>query len=211
MTEQVGNHGLSCLGDTDYAAFALSMKCNAEAIDETLANQGGALGTYLGRPWQQAVTTLTVNINADSSGGSIGPFGRVGEAITTGGPIFTSNLLPNGALFPAGIYMIGASINWTLVTPTANSYRELSVFGLATIDGEINISTTFVDYVSDIDFQGDGGNSGALNVWGYLDTRGLRLTSINSFFTHSNTGSVLTIAPANWRMWAMYMGSGLTI
>ena len=211
MTEQIGEHGLSCPSDTDYAAFALSMKCNAEAVDAALADQGNAIGTYLGRPWQQAVNTSAQIIFDDASGGTIGPFGRVGSTIGNGGPTFTNNLRPPFVAMPPGIYMIGTSINWTLVTPTANSYRELSVCGVATIDGETNPVTTFVDYVSAIDFQGDGGNNGALNVWGYLDTRNLTVASVNAFFTHSNTASTLNVAAGQWRMWVMYMGSGLNI
>ena len=211
MTEQIGNHGLSCPSPTDYAAFALSMKCNAEAVDASLSDQGNAVGTFLGRPWQQAVNTSAMTIFDDASGGTIGPFNRVGSTIGSGSLTFTDNQIPPFVTLASGIYLMGTSINWTLVTPTANSYRELSVFGVATIDGENNINSTFVDYVSAIDFQGDGGNNGALNVWGYLDTRGLNVTNINAFFTHSNAASTINVAAGQWRMWVMYMGSGLTI
>lgn len=211
MTEQIGNHGLSCPSPTDYAAFALSMKCNAEAVDAALSDQGNAVGTFLGRPWQQQVNTSAMTIFDDASGGAVGPFNRVGSTIGNGLVTVTDNLLPFNVPLAPGIYLMGTSINWTLVTPTANSYRELSVFGVATIDGETNPVTTFVDYVSAIDFQGDGGNNGALNVWGYLDTRNLTVASVYAFFTHSNAASTINVAAGQWRMWVMYMGSGLTI
>lgn len=189
------------------------MKCNAEAIDSTLSEQSGEIATYLARPWQQQVSVTAVTVFDDSSGGTIGPFNRVGSTIGNGAPVVTHNLMPpfQAPTWPAGIYLIGASINWTLVTPTANSYRELSVFGVATIDGETNINTTFINYASAIDFQGDGGNNGALNVWGYLDTRGRTMSSITSFFSHSNTASTLNVPAGQWRCWATYMGSGLNV
>jgi hypothetical protein len=211
MTEQIGNHGLSCPSPTDYAAFALSMKCNAEAIDAALSDQGNAVGTFLGRPWQQAVNTSAMTIFDDASGGTFGPFNRVGSTIGNGSVTVTNNLIPFNVPLAPGIYLMGTSINWTLVTPTANSYRELSVFGVATINGETNIVSTFVDYVSAIDFQGDGGNNGALNVWGYLDTRSLTVPLVSAFFSHSNAASTLNVAAGQWRMWVMYMGSGLSI
>ena len=53
MTDQIGTHGLSCIGDDDYAAYALSMQCNAEATDAALADSNAALEEYLARPWDR--------------------------------------------------------------------------------------------------------------------------------------------------------------
>lgn len=210
MTRQIGTHGLFCIDDNDYAAYALAMQCNAEATDATLTEQNSSLEEYLGRPWISVVNTTAQAISDDAAGGQVGPDGFVGTGISSPGT--TTNGLPtDGTFWPRGLYMIGASINWALVTPTANSYRQLMVFGLARINGVTNISTTFVDLYTMRDYQGDGGNNGALNVVGLLDARNLDIQQVQTFFSHANTGSTITVAAGGWRVWANYLGSGLSI
>ena len=67
MTDQIGTHGLSCIGDDDYAAYALSMQCNAEATDAALADSNAALEEYLARPWVRVVNTNTVTLEDDTA------------------------------------------------------------------------------------------------------------------------------------------------
>lgn len=213
MTQQIGTHGLSCPTDTDYAAIALSMQCNALATDEALTSQGSSLEDYLGRPWWQAVNTIAITIDDAAGGGSVGPFGVVGGVIGSGAPLVTAFNMPAdfSGPFPQGVFLIGSTIAWSLVTPTANSYRQLSVFGVRRIAGDVNIVTTFTDLYAMRDMQGDAGNTGALNVFGFLDNTAGDVVQVNAFFSHANTASDLTVAANGWRLWAMYLGSGLNI
>lgn len=211
MTDQVGNHGLFCLDDDDFAAYALAMQCNALAVDAALSAQSTALGQYLGRPWWQRVSTASIVVDDSGGSGVVGPNGVTGAVISLGVPVVTANIIDDALHYPPGIFFIGATIQWTLVTPTANSYRELQVFGVQRTAAGTSIETNFVDLVSMRDYQGDGGNSGALNVWGFLDTRNGDISRVEAFFSHGNTGGDLTILAGGWRIWSMYLGSGLTI
>lgn len=218
MTEQIGNHGLFCLDDDDYAAIALAMQCNAQAADAALSAQGSAMSSYLGRPYGQTINTVPITVFDDNSGGAVGPFGIVGSSSGEGSPTAITNGWTSPSVFsianpPAGFWLMGSSVNWTLVTPTAGTYRQLSVFGTARINGEANIATTFTDWYNIRDYQGDGGNSGSLNVWGFLENTNPNepISSISAFFSHGNTGGTLTIPVGGWRVWAMYLGSGLVI
>jgi hypothetical protein len=219
VTDQIGTHGLSCISDDDYAAYALSMQCNAEAIDEALSNTNESFGEYLGRPWVQVVNSFSIAVSDDAAGGSIGPLGFVGESMGpesgAGIPITTSfNMAtPIGATNPLqpGVWLIGASIDWTLAAATANSYRQLMVYGVRNIGGVVQADLTYTDLYRMRDYQGDGGNNGALNVVGFLDTTAGDVATVNAFFSHANVAGVLTVAPGDWRMWAMYLGTGLTI
>lgn len=214
MTEQIGTHGLFCIDDDDYAAYALAMQCNANATDATLTTVNDAIEGYLGRPWLSGVNNFATVINDDAAGGEIGPTGAVGERIGSGSVALSGNVLPvtsSGEAWPGGIYQIGASINWTLGAATANSYRQLMVYAVARINGVINSATTYVDLYTMRDYQGDGGNNGALTVVGFLDARNVEIVQLQSFFSHGNTAGALTAAAGNWRMWATYLGSGLSI
>jgi hypothetical protein len=46
----VGNHGLTCLDNSDYGAWALYMQCTAEQIDSTLTAQRDQLNLFTNRP-----------------------------------------------------------------------------------------------------------------------------------------------------------------
>lgn len=223
MTKQIGEHGLFCPDGEDYAAFALTMQCNAEATDAALTDINTSLGGYLARPWAMATLNGAVVIDDAAGSGTIGPLGLVGAWIRFGAasagpvPTYQNNNLPAysnsapTALMPRGVYLIGAQANWTVGALTANSVRQLLVYGVTTQGGVPSPSTDYVDLYRIQDYQGDGGANGALNVVGFLDNTAGNVAYIESFFSHANTASDITIANAQWRVWAEYLGSGLTI
>jgi hypothetical protein len=217
---QVGDHGLSCIADSDYAAYALSMQCNALAADEALAADRDALTTAQSRPWINITNTNPIVVN--SGGGSIGPRGVVGEGIrntsasgltiqVSGMPGFFVNNNPD-TFMPPGIFAIGATVKWTLAVATASSLRQMMVYGIRQIDGSVAENTNYTDLYQSEDIQGDGGLTGSLMATGLLDTRAGDVAAIGSFFTHTNNpANDLTIAAGSWRLWAVYLGTGLTI
>jgi hypothetical protein len=93
---------------------------------------------------------------------------------------------------------------------TANSIRQLLVYGISSTGGALDSSTDSVDLYRLQDYQGDGGANGALTVVGFLDNTAGNIATFESFFSHANTASDITVANANWRVWATYLGSGLT-
>lgn len=219
MTEQVGDHGLFCLDDDDYAAVALAMQCNAQALDVALTDINSTTTDFLGRPWA-TVTNSGAAVIASGSG-TLGPLNLVGEFLRPGSgaggvPISQAYNMPNNyvagnlsTFMPRGVYLIGASINWTLAAATANSIRQLLVYGVTSDGGPLNSTVNFTDLYRLQDYQGDGGNNGALTVVGFLDNRAGNVATFESFFSHANAGD-LTVAANNWRVWATRLGSGLS-
>lgn len=222
MSTPIGTHGLSCIGDDDYAAYALSMKCNADATDAALAAQAEALTGYIARPWLSTVNTTTVTVTNAAAGGTSGPQGAVGANMRPGSgsgtPLTTANGLPlahstfdPSTLWPPGIYLIGATISATFAAVTADSLRQLMVYGLDEVGGVVSTLTTYVDLYSDIDY---GVNSAPLNsaltVTGMLESDG-NLATIETFFTHANVAADASIAAGRWRLWATYLGTGLAL
>jgi hypothetical protein len=108
--------------------------------------------------------------------------------------------------------MIGATVKWSMAVSTANTIRQLMVYGIRQIDGSVSEITNYIDLYHNEDYQGDGGLTGSLMTGGLLDTRAGNVAAIGSFFTHNNNvANDLTIASGAWRLWAVYLGSGLTI
>jgi hypothetical protein len=218
---QIGSHGLSCIGDDDYAAYALSMQCNAQAIDSALDGVSDSMAAAAARPWLLTTNATSIVVDDQSGGGTVGPNGVVGEVLypqvgssvtTTASGLPTQFLLGDASTFwPKGIFLIGATVKWSLAAATADSIRQLSVYGMRQINGSTVFSTNYTDLYHDEDYQNDGGNTGALSVTGLLDTRAGDVTYVQSFFTHTNVAGDLTIAVGSWRVWATYLGSGLTI
>jgi len=218
---QVGSHGLSCISDDDYAAYALSMQCNAQATDSALDAVNDAMATAAARPWILVTNANSIVVDDQSGGGTVGPNGVVGEVlypqagtsvVTTTNGLPTQFLLGDSSTYwPEGIYLIGSSVKWSLTAATVDSIRQLSVYGMRQINGVISYQSNYQDLYHDEDYQNDGGNTGALSVTGLLDTRAGDTTYVQAFFTHANVAGDLTIAPGAWRVWATYLGSGLTI
>lgn len=217
MSTPVGSHGLNCISDDDYAAYALSMQCNAQALDVALTDVNDQIGDYAARGWITVVNNNPATIDSSDSSGTTGPDGVLGEAMDTtgsgaGSPFVTRSGLPGpNVLMPRGIYLIGSSINWTLGALTANSYRQLSVFGVRYLNGVASYQTTFTNPSPIRDYQGDGGANGALTTVGLVDNRAGDVINFVTFFDHGNTASDLVAAAGNWRLWVTYLGSGLVI
>lgn len=219
MSTPIGSHGLACIDDDDYAAYALSMQCNANAIDAALAGINEQIGDYLDRGWILVANRNAVTIDDSSGGGTIGPEGVIGEAMDTNGsgvgsPLVTRHNLPGPSsggsnLMPRGIYLVGASVNYTFGATTANSNRQLSVFGVRFLNGSQSAITNSTNLYAMRDYQGDGGASGALSVVGLVDGRAGNIANFQTFISHANVASDMSIAVNNWRLWVTYLGSGL--
>lgn len=218
MTDNVGDHGLKCLNDEDYAAYALAMQCNAEATEDALSSISDSLVTAAARPWIHVTNAAVRTVSTGS--GTIGPGGVVGQQLapsaTTTLVTVTANGMPTSfspgdptSLVPPGIYLIGATVTWTLAAATANSLRRLLVYGVPRVNGIVDSSSVVVDLFGNQDYQGDGGNNGALMVAGLLDARAGNIARVESFFYHANVAGDLSIAAGAWRLWAVQVGSGL--
>lgn len=219
MTEQIGTHGLSCVSDTDYAAFALAMQCNALAVEDALVTVSNPIETAVTRPWVYVTNTDPIVVDDSSGSGFAGPLGLTGELFPSPGAINYSVQasgipVPYGMLegnfLPRGIYLIGTTVSWTLGATTANSLRQLMVYGIPEENGIVN-QQDFTDLFRNHDYQGDGGASGALMTAGILDARNGDIAVVEAFFMHTNTASDLTIATGAWKLWAVHLGEGVNL
>ena len=211
MTQRVGTHGLFCVDDDDYAAYALAMQCNAQATDAVLTEQAAQLTNFQQRPYMSGSNTTARAIFDDNSSGSIGPEDLVGDIMGAFGPGFTFNdINPVTGGWPLGFYMIGTSINWTVATPNNNTRRMLMVYGVDTVNGFTSSASTYTDLYVATDYEGTTGNVGALTIAGMLHNDG-NLNGVQAMFTHQNTGSAINVAIGQWKLWALYLGTGAVI
>lgn len=212
MSTPIGTHGLSCIDDHDYAAYALSMQCNAQAADAAMQDAIGQLEEYIGRAWITCANTGVVTVDDASSSGTVGPGGVLGEELFALNSNSQNNGIdPTASTWPPGIYLVGSSVSWTFGALTANSYRQLSVYGLRRVNGTTNLSTGTFDTSIMRDYQGEAGATGALSVVTFVDNRAGDLARAGAFVSHANAASDMTIAVGGWRLWATRLGSGLVV
>lgn len=212
MTIPVGTHGLTCLSDEDYGAFALWMQCVAGDIDSSLVSINASLNGFMDRPYWQATNIPALNV--DIASGNIGPNGVVGTSL--GGGVVVANDIPNSFSssyrLPRGVYFIEATINYTVATPNNNTARTLEVYGMDVINGVESSQTTFRNlYQARVLEAGGAGNSGAISVQGLMFADGIQTRRVESFFYHSNSSSQIAVASGAWRFSLTYFGSGLVI
>jgi hypothetical protein len=208
----VGTHGLKCLTDDDYGAFALLMQSNAAATNSALSGQSTALGTYSNRPWLWSANSSAINI-ATGAGTSLPPNGDAGAEQTPFGSTFINNGMPNPGVFnffPSGVYLVGSSINWTVATPNNGTLRTLEVYGVRDINGFTSSTVTYTALAQQTTREGSAGGTGSLCVSSIVVANGpTDLRILAAGFFHSNTSSVLVIPVGGWQLWYMYLGSGV--
>lgn len=213
----VGTHGLTCLDENDPAAVALSMQCNAQAIDAALASIDADLDTYLGRWWWSATNLNALNVS--NASGSVLPEGLVGaDFLQDAQPLVVqANGFPAIASFPstfhppAGIYLCGSTIKWTVATPNNGSSRTLLVTGVTPVNGFTSVSPPGPGgpvYMTTEYERSAAGNDGSETVIGMFEV-GPTFRYFSAGFSHNNTSSVLVIPAGAWRMWFIRIGSGL--
>lgn len=172
----IGNHGLSCLDDNNYAAIALSMQSNARAIDASLFQISTSLTAYGNRYVSKTVRTTTSTSGANSGTGL--PDGTAADDFIFG-----------GGLLPQGWYAAALTFTYQETgAVTAGSYRR----GIILINGiETKIPPTFYQSITVATNTG-AADSMTVNAWFYSD--GILRTTVTGAFGHGNTGSTMTVA-----------------
>jgi hypothetical protein len=212
VSTPIGTHGLSCINDDDYAAYAMSMQCNAQAADTAMQTDVEQLEEYISRAWITCANTAIVTVDDSASSGTIGPGGLLGEELFATNPNSQRNGIdPTASTWPPGIYMVGSTISWTFGALTANSNRQLQVYGLRRVSGSTSLITGTYDTSLIRDYQGEAGATGALSVVSFVDNRAGDLARAGAFISHANAASDMTVAVGAWKLWAMRLGSGLVV
>jgi len=213
----VGTHGQTCLSADDPAAVALSLQCNAEAIDAALSGINTALNDYLGRWWWSATNVGAVTVT--NAAGTVLPDGYTGaDLLTDGGSLavqangFAATAsFPVSFVWPPGIYLAGSTVKYTVATPNNNTQRTLLLYAVDRIDGIANIATTADEVYKATEYEHSAaGGDGSIEVTGLVKVEA-NMVRIGAGFAHANTSSTIVIPIGAWRLWYIYLGSGLVI
>lgn len=198
--EPIGTHGLSCLGEEDYAATALYMQDQGLIIDAALDAISDSFDTFYRRPgvvWTSTGTVLNTPVN--SSGG-------IGALAT----VYSNFTVPATGIFVtprAGWYQYGANVNMVASgAVTAGSYRRLNVSAVLNSSGpQVILSTT-----SDLSYDTNTAGEWVVCSAGTFYSATGRTILIRTETMHGNAASgVNNVAGA--RVWAYFIGSGVEI
>lgn len=210
--EPVGTHGLACLDDADYNAYALYMQCQAEAIDSTLAEQLASLEAFLDRP------TMVLRPSADrtfASGTTVtNLFNQVVHnntsfmsLTTVGSETFLNVGSPvGGAVVPyeQGLYLVGCSALWDATgAVTAFSERRLVINAQDDTLPEPNQIAWSNDISPDANTAIVQISTAASFTMVLRGTHGVK---IGHAVSHTNAASTVTILSAETRLWITYLG-----
>ncbi len=214
MTKPVGTHGLTCIDEADYGAIALWVQCTAESIDDQLTIDQGDLNAFRNRQWFSMANTSSISVN--NASGFVLPEGKVGEVTPStyisGSWSYSFNNIPDftdpSSVLPAGVFMMGSSIRWTVATPNNNTIRNLEVFTTTRTGPIPSIETNFDILFQQTDWEASTGG-GSLNTVGFFRSDGVTTYRAYAAFYHENTSSDLVVPVGGWRFWWVYMGSGL--
>lgn len=120
MTDLIGTHQVPCISDTDYAAYALYMRCVAEQVEAALIVNRGAASDALHRPmavWTTSDAQQQGTTGASDSGTFLYGYNWA--------PTYNLNVL--ATLNRQGWWLIGAIVHCTSSAPVVGNNRLLSV------------------------------------------------------------------------------------
>lgn len=187
----VGDHGLTCLDDGSYAAVALSMQSNANAIDDALADIQADLVGY-GDKYVRKLTSSSTSTSGANSGISL-PDGTAADLI----------IQQNLGILPQGWYEAAGSMSFQATgAVTALTYRR----GIITVNGGSQAVPPTMFQVVNSETNTAAADSMTVNAWFNAD--GETAIFLALWFGHGNTGSTMTVA-AGAVLTVRYMASGL--
>lgn len=207
MVTPIGNHGLTCLTDNDYAAVALHMQDQARTLDAALAGISNELTAYNNR--MSFVVTSTVTSSFPALGGQIMPDGREANNVSFAGGTFLgggASLIAGGNILfippESGWYDIGGYVNVVAAGAiTANSERVLYLLTVQTQANVLQPTQNVYKY-----------RTTETNTGGeFLETSALiyaeagRSLSLQLLVSHQNLASNLNLN-AGAKIWATFMG-----
>lgn len=209
--EPIGTHGLSCLGEQDYADYARYMQCQAQAIDATLFAQQTALESLLNRPSimvrPSANRTIASGVVINDLYNEIEYINNTFMTVTAlGTETFINIGSPVGtAVVPylTGMYMVGGAMAMDATgAVTASSQRNLFVEAVDDTQGVLTIGQ-FRDVNPDMNTAITNIHCNGAFTMVLRGTNGVRIRTAAS---HTNAASTVTIAQSATRLWVTYLG-----
>jgi hypothetical protein len=209
MTELIGTHEIPCLSDTDYAAYALYMRCVAEQVEAQLVANQEAASTVLHRP----VRVWFYNDSfADGGGGASDSVSGLQYSLNYPATFGDTSL---STLNMRGWWRIGMLLRATSSAPILNNARiaNLAIFppntpsSLRTLDGG-----PWVLNLQDITWESNTGNGETLYSSGEIFNPGDPTAGPNDFgmrmrqsmSVENNAGAETVTVSGIY--WAIYLG-----
>lgn len=197
----VGDHGLACLSDEDYAAIALYMQNQAQAIDTALDGISDSFDSVSLRPGVLMSSTANVAVASGVSGG-VGSSAVLYSNFTLASATSVSFTTPR-----SGWWQYGANVNMVATgAVTANSLRRLTVSAvLSTTGPPVTLSST-----SDQSFETNTAGEWLVCSGGTFYAAAGRTVSLGVVTLHANAASTVNNM-AGARTWCFFTGSGVEI
>ena len=186
----VGDHGLSCLDDSSYAAVALSMQANANAINAALSDIQASFDSYTDRYVFSTTTSSTSSSGANS--GIVLPDGTAADSIVSS----------NQGILPSGWYAASFSLTYQASgAVTAGTYRR----------GAIQISGvpggSYPTFFQSVTVETGTGTPDSMTVNAWFYAAGTTSVNVRGWFGHGNTGSNMVVAAgATLSVWKLASG-----
>lgn len=193
----VGDHGLSCLDGASYAALALSMQANAQAINAALVASRASYTAY-GNRYVRKFTSTSASAGIGANSGVVLPDGTAAQTTMT-------QFL---GVLPAGWYAASACITYQEDgAVTALSYRRsiiwTNLFGLAT-------TTLFPpQFFQALTAASNTASADSMNVNAWFYSDGILSTVVGVMFGHGNTASTMTVPLGGTVMTVRFLSTGL--
>ena len=202
----VGNHGLGCLDDEDYAAIALYMQGQGLIIDTALSQISNSLDTFYLRP---SVVAQTTGVAGPASSGGEQLFGLSGNwALTYSN--FTPVTISSGVRITiprTGWYTYGCYGNLqTTGAVTALSRRTLYARATRQTVGVSAQLSQAVFRTVDTNTGGEFLVASSASFYATEET----VVDIEGYWSHTNAASLVQVN-SGARLWCHFDGSGIEI
>lgn len=204
----LGNHGLTCLADEDYAAIALYLQRTALAIEAALVAQEADLTAYTDRASVLFTTTVTTTVVTGS--GVLMPDGRTatltsftGAAVTGGGvDVASTGSTVTLTAARSGWYDFGGYCNVIAAgAVTLNSERLIYIQARQVPDPPATVATiTYQERSVDTNTGGEN-----LVVAGLIYLLADRPVTLSQLVSHNNAASNV-VTQIGAKMWLSFMG-----
>lgn len=193
----VGDHGLSCLDGSSYAAVALNMQANAEATNDALVASRGSYTAY-GNHFVRRFVMTSASTGNGANSGTVLPDGTAATLLTT----------PTLGVLPAGWYAASANITYQEDgAVTALSYRRsiiwtnpFSLVAFSVFPPQLFQATTAASNTASAD---------SMNVNGWFQANGTDSISCAVLFGHGNVASTMSIPANGCVLTVRFLGTGL--
>lgn len=207
---QLTEHGLVCLDESEYAATALAMQVDAQAINAIANAQSTSLNTYNNRPWLLSTSTVATT-GAQSTNefvlGSAFPGLTLSLSPTSGTVVRSgmSSFVTTGAINPAGWYQVGLFASFQATGAVNTFTRRTLCLQWQYFDG----GTAVYDQAIETCYESNTGGDG-MTVSGCFYADGAHKYFPTALFAHRNSSSTMTVNTGA-KMWIVYLGSGVTL